>query len=113
MRSNALTRFRVLWKRSVFERRSRIPRADRILLSGFDRYTQPLIRYEIDDRVRAASGECECGRPFGIIEMVEGRVEDVLLFSRRDGATEPFQAHPDLFHEPLENLPVLGVAGNP
>jgi phenylacetate-CoA ligase len=81
---------------------------DRILLTVFDRCTQPLIRYEINDRVRAAAGECDCGRPFGIIETVEGRVEDVLLFSRRDGAAEPFQAHPNLFHEALENLPVSG-----
>src|SRR6202012_5072496 len=44
---------------------------DRILLSIFDRWTQPLIRYEISDMVRPIEGACECGRNFRLIESIE------------------------------------------
>jgi putative adenylate-forming enzyme len=80
---------------------------ERILITVFDRRTQPLIRYEISDRVRPLSGECECGRKFTMIEAVEGRLEDVLVFPGRDGGAK-WQAHPNVFHEALETLPVAG-----
>jgi putative adenylate-forming enzyme len=83
-------------------------RGDRILLTIFDRRTQPLIRYEISDMVRPVAGECECGRSFRMIETVEGRTEDVLFFSRRDGAGEQIAAHPALFHKVLELVPAAG-----
>src|SRR5205085_44076 len=35
---------------------------ERVLLTVFNRWTQPLIRYEISDMIRPATGECECGR---------------------------------------------------
>jgi len=81
---------------------------DRILLSIFDRWTQPLIRYEISDMVRPIEGDCECGRKFRLIESIEGRLEDVLLFARRDGRPEPLPAHPNLFHQVLETVPAAG-----
>jgi phenylacetate-CoA ligase len=81
---------------------------DRILLSIFDRWTQPLIRYEISDMVRPIEGECECGRKFRLIESIEGRLEDVLFFPRGDGRAEPLPAHPNLFHQVLETVPAAG-----
>ncbi len=81
---------------------------DRILLSIFDRWTQPLIRYEISDMVRPLEGDCECGRKFRLIESIEGRLEDVLYFPRRDGRGAPLSAHPNLFHQVLETVPAAG-----
>jgi phenylacetate-CoA ligase len=81
---------------------------DRLLLTIFDRRTQPLIRYEISDMVRAIAGPCECGRPFRLIQSIEGRVEDILYFERRDGGQTPVAIHPLLFHSVLEPLPVSG-----
>jgi putative adenylate-forming enzyme len=82
-------------------------RGDRILLTLLARRTQPLIRYEISDMVRERPGTCACGRPFRMIESIEGRVEDVLLFPRRDGGA-PVAIHPNRFHAILETVPATG-----
>ena len=81
---------------------------DRILFTVFNRTTQPLIRYEISDVVRAVEEACPCGRPFRVIEAVEGRAEDVLFFPRRDGASESAAVHPNVFHQALELVPSSG-----
>jgi putative adenylate-forming enzyme len=74
---------------------------DRVLLTVLERRTQPLIRYEISDVVQSVEGECECGRPFRLVESIEGRTQDVLAF----GAV---RVHPNRFHAILEQLPVSG-----
>jgi phenylacetate-coenzyme A ligase PaaK-like adenylate-forming protein len=71
---------------------------DRVLLTVLQRRTQPLIRYEVSDVVRSVEGGCQCGRPFRLIEAIEGRVEDVLWF----GAVA---VHPNQFHAVLETVP--------
>jgi putative adenylate-forming enzyme len=93
---------------------------DRILFTVFNRTTQPLIRYEISDVVRAVEEPCPCGRPFRVIEAVEGRAEDVLFFPRRDAvprrdgaprledASGPVAVHPNVFHQALELVPSSG-----
>ncbi|HVW06982.1 MAG TPA: AMP-binding protein [Bryobacteraceae bacterium] len=83
-------------------------RSDRVLLTVFGRRTQPLIRYELSDVLRAETGDCECGRKFRLIGSIEGRIEDVLAFPRRGAAAETVRLHPNLFHEILENLPASG-----
>ncbi|MGZ8177330.1 phenylacetate--CoA ligase family protein [Williamsia sp. SKLECPSW1] len=48
----------------------------------------PLLRYRTGDQVGPASGEeCPCGRPFGRIGRIAGRVEDV--FTAADGRALP------------------------
>jgi putative adenylate-forming enzyme len=81
---------------------------ERVLLTVFHRFTQPLIRYEISDMVRSANGDCECGRPFQLIDSIEGRTEDVLKFPAGDGSSREVAVHPNIFHELLETLPVAG-----
>jgi putative adenylate-forming enzyme len=74
------------------------------LVTVLFRTTQPLVRYEMSDRVAALEGVCACGRPFLRIASVEGREEDVLMMSGRDGSAA--RVHPNVFHGPLDLLPV-------
>ena len=40
--------------------------------------TQPLIRYELSDRVQLATDTCACGMPYRRINAIQGRAEDVV-----------------------------------
>ena len=61
--------------------------------------TQPLIRYELTDRVRASTEICPDGRPFALLDAIEGREEDVLHL-------KGIAIHPNVFHSALEPVPV-------
>lgn len=78
---------------------------ERVLLTVFDRFTQPLIRYEISDMLTPAEGGCPCGRPFALVASIEGRQEDVLAFPARDATGSSVDVHPNAFHELLETVP--------
>jgi phenylacetate-CoA ligase len=78
---------------------------ERVLLTVFGNRTQPLIRYEVSDRVRLAAGECDCGRKFRLIEGIEGRMRDILTFPHRDGNGATVTAHAHVFYPVLENVP--------
>jgi phenylacetate-CoA ligase len=82
-------------------------RGDRVLLTVFNRFTQPLIRYEISDMLTLTPGQCPCGRPFALIAAIEGRAEDVLAFPARNGEGVPVSVHPKNFHELLERVPAV------
>lgn len=59
---------------------------EKVLVTVLFSRTLPLIRYEMSDSVRpAASPYCPCGRPFVLIDGVQGRVEDVLRFPATSG----------------------------
>lgn len=79
---------------------------DRVLVTALFKRAQPLIRYELDDSVRFAAAPCPCGRPFRLIEAVQGRLQDVLRFASRGGGL--VQVHPVVFHAVLDALPVGG-----
>jgi len=81
---------------------------DRVLLTIFNRRTQPLIRYEISDMLRVSSERCECGRPFRCLEEIEGRQEDVLYFRARGQRERLVAVHPNVFHRLLETVPAAG-----
>ena len=51
--------------------------------------------------VKPVEGECACGRPFRMIETIEGRLEEVLVFGK-------VAVHPNRFHEVLETVPASG-----
>jgi phenylacetate-CoA ligase len=63
--------------------------------------TQPLIRYEMSDRVRATDGSCADGLPFALIDGIEGREEEILTLGGE-------WVHPNTFHAVLERLDVAG-----
>jgi phenylacetate-coenzyme A ligase PaaK-like adenylate-forming protein len=80
---------------------------EKVLITVLFSRTQPLIRYEMSDSVRlAASPYCSCGRPFALIEGIQGRVEDVLHFSAKSGRQVAVQ--PIVFHRVMEAVPVGG-----
>jgi putative adenylate-forming enzyme len=63
--------------------------------------TQPLIRYEMSDRVAAAVGPKPRDMPYDVLERIEGREEEVLKLAG-------VPVHPNVFHGALERVPVAG-----
>lgn len=81
---------------------------ERVLLTIFNRRTQPLIRYEISDMIRLSDVKCECGRPFRCMEEIEGRQEDMLTFPSASDPKRLVAVHPNVFHRLLETVPATG-----
>ncbi len=80
---------------------------DKVLITVLFRRTQPLIRYEVTDLVRTSTLECcPCGRPFALIEAIEGRAPEVLYLPSPTGGEE--SVNPFLFEFIIDTLPVSG-----
>jgi phenylacetate-coenzyme A ligase PaaK-like adenylate-forming protein len=80
---------------------------DKILLTVLYRRAQPLIRYEMTDLLRRSSIEsCPCGRPFELIDTIQGRKLDVLHFPARKGGEIAVTS--DIFNSVLDITPVTG-----
>jgi len=79
---------------------------DKLLITVLGSRTQPLIRYELDDSVRLASDPCPCGRPFALIDDIQGRMEDTLSFPGIAGGV--VNVHPLVFSRIMDTLPVSG-----
>ena len=64
-------------------------------LTNLANTVQPLIRYEIGDRLRMATGPCACGSRLPRIERIDGRVAEVFLIETATGpkvlTAYPFQ----------------------
>ncbi len=52
-----------------------------IVGTTFHNLTMPLIRYKLSDRARWKTGECPCGRPYPMIELMGGRAEELIYAS--------------------------------
>jgi putative adenylate-forming enzyme len=72
----------------------------RLLVTVLFSRTLPLIRYELTDRVRLASEDCACGRPFRLVAEIEGRTDDVLELPASGGGK--VRLHPIVFHRILD-----------
>jgi phenylacetate-CoA ligase len=80
---------------------------DKVLLTVLFSRTQPLIRYEVSDRVcRSRIEHCPCGRPFALLEGIQGRTPEVLHFPARDGGEVAVIPH--VFHRVMDTVPVSG-----
>ncbi len=77
---------------------------EKLLITQFFHTTQPLIRYEVSDRLSLPSRGCSCKRPFALVEDIQGRKEDVLLFPGTDGGE--VRIIPHLFHKIMDVIPV-------
>ena len=75
----------------------------KILVTVLFSRTQPLIRYEMSDRLCVSPDPCPCGRPFLLVSEVGGRSEDVLVLPGRTG---PVSIHPVAFDAIMEAAPV-------
>jgi len=80
---------------------------EKVLVTVLFSRTMPLIRYEMSDSVRPASSpQCPCGRPFALIDGIQGREEDVLRFPARSGGKVSVQ--PIVFHRVMDAVPAGG-----
>jgi phenylacetate-coenzyme A ligase PaaK-like adenylate-forming protein len=80
---------------------------DKVLLTVLFRRTQPLIRYEVGDLVCTSTIErCPCGRPFALIEAIQGRMIEMLYLPSSTGGEE--RISPYLFEAAFDLLPVSG-----
>jgi putative adenylate-forming enzyme len=75
---------------------------DRLLVTVLSGRTLPLIRYELTDRVTFTTETCPDGLPFGLLESIEGRTDDILVLPAADGGT--IRVHPIVFHQVLDLL---------
>jgi phenylacetate-CoA ligase len=50
-----------------------------MVCTGFNNLAMPMIRYRTGDRIRLGKGQCGCGRPFPLVDHIEGRVEDYVV----------------------------------
>jgi phenylacetate-CoA ligase len=50
----------------------------RVLITDLDNFNMPLIRYDIGDVARGASGDCPCGRRTEGLATIEGRLADTI-----------------------------------
>jgi putative adenylate-forming enzyme len=75
----------------------------KILVTVLFSRTQPLIRYELSDSVRPSEARCPCGRPFSLLDAIQGRREDILELPARGGGT--VRIHPLVFHDVLDLVP--------
>lgn len=58
---------------------------DKILLTNLFNFTQPIIRYEIDDVTGYATQRCECGSPLPTLLPLPGRTIDNFYFKKPHG----------------------------
>lgn len=79
---------------------------EKVLVTVLFGRTQPLIRYELSDSVRLATWACPCGRPYALIDRVQGRAEETLRFPRAASVgTAEVAIHPVVFHALMDTVP--------
>ena len=76
---------------------------EKLLITVLSSRTQPLIRYELSDSVRLAGRQCLCGRPFALIDGIQGRMEDVLHLPAASGGMVPI--NPVVFDQVMDRVP--------
>jgi phenylacetate-coenzyme A ligase PaaK-like adenylate-forming protein len=59
-----------------------------MLLTNLYNYTQPLIRYDINDVLTIDDSPCPCGLALPRVKGVDGRNEEFLWFKKQDGTDE-------------------------
>jgi len=77
----------------------------RLLVTNLFNRAQPLIRYELNDLVTVSPDSCPCGRPFPLLESVDGRSDDLLELPARSGGV--VSVHPLVLRSPLSTIGAL------
>lgn len=85
-----------------------------LIVTNLYNYTQPLIRYRMDDEIIIEGKQCPCGWSFPLFSKIAGREEEFLIFKDPDGNIEFI--HPIVFVEfivcGLEKFQVVQVDKN-
>jgi len=76
--------------------------SDSVLVTNLANRVQPIIRYDLGDRVVLQPHSCPCGSPFPVVT-VEGRTNDVLTFD--DAEHHPVQILPLALGSVVEECP--------
>jgi phenylacetate-CoA ligase len=80
---------------------------DKLLVTTLFNRTQPLIRYEVSDRVKISPEESSCDlAAYRTIQEVEGRREDILVMAGK--GQNQVQLHPNVFNDLLDTIPNKG-----
>jgi putative adenylate-forming enzyme len=69
------------------------------IITDFSRYTQPIVRYRLNDVLIAKSEPCKCGRVTLALDGIEGRCDDLLLLPGMAG--QPVAIFSDLLSRAL------------
>jgi phenylacetate-coenzyme A ligase PaaK-like adenylate-forming protein len=77
---------------------------DKLLVTTLFSRTQPLIRYTLSDSLRLSRRVCNDGKPFKLIDAVQGRAEDTLYIKVQSGQTVAL--HPNVFHAVMDSVQV-------
>ena len=62
------------------------------IITDFNRTTQPIIRYRLDDILVKKGGICPCKNPAQRLERIEGRINDILYLPAKKGGAIPIFA---------------------
>lgn len=68
------------------------------IITDLKRSSQPIIRYELNDII-IEKEKCECGSKFLAIEAIEGRSDDILIFTNTED--EEIKIFPDFFRRAI------------
>ncbi len=60
----------------------------KVIVSNLYNYTQPLIRYQMNDELVMSDKACDCGWSFPVIESMAGRQEEFLWFAKEGGGED-------------------------
>ena len=78
----------------------------KILLTVLYNFTQPLIRYELNDSIQLAADQNFDRTPFTRINNIQGRTEDILHFPGK--FDHEISVHPLTFHRIMDTVSALG-----
>ena len=95
---------------SVDEQHQPVPHGTagaKVLVTNLTNYAQPLIRYEVPDRITVSPDICRCGRPFTTIARIDPRAEPGAS-AARSGAAIP-SAGVRRARDPRTDAPTIGA----
>lgn len=85
---------------------SPVPMRFHPIVTDFSRTTQLVVRYRLDDVLRAGEARCPCGRPARVVAAIEGRADDVLSLPAADGRR--VRVFPDVVRRAMALVDGLG-----
>jgi|tagenome__1003787_1003787.scaffolds.fasta_scaffold20098774_1 phenylacetate-CoA ligase len=79
----------------------------KVLVTVLFARTLPLIRYEMTDSIRLSTDhDCPCGRPYALLDGIQGREQEALHFPTSAGPTRVVQ--PVVFHHVMDQVTAAG-----